>query len=321
MDAPLFLVPELVRRLWGGDTLPALLGVTPPPGDEPVAEAWLAYAGSVVAGGPHAGDTLQALAEAHGAQLLGAAAVARSGARVPLLAKLLDAGLELSVQVHPGDAYALRHHRESGHVGKTESWLVLHAEPDAEIVWGLARPAGVEEVRAAIRDGTLDELLRRVPVRPGDAVHNPAGTVHAVGAGSMIYELQQASDLTYRLWDHGRVGADGRPRELHLAHGLAVADLSAGGSPHPSPAYRPDGWITRATCPYYRLDETHVRSRLAAETDGEAMHVLTVLDGTPVLAWSGGRATLSAGRTAVLPAALGAYALEGSGHVVRGVPR
>jgi mannose-6-phosphate isomerase len=281
----------------------------------------LAYGDSVVAEGPHAGATLQALADAHGAKLLGTAPLARSGARVPVLAKLLDAAQDLSVQVHPGDAYAQRHHAQDGGFGKTESWLVLHAEADAEVVWGLTRPADAEEVRAAIRDGTLSVLLRRVHVRAGDAVHNPAGTVHAVGAGLMIYELQQASDLTYRLWDHGRVGADGRPRELHLTHGLAVADLSAQGAPHPSPVHRADGWTTRADCAYYRLDETQVRSRLAAETDGEAMHVLTVLDGAPVLAWSGGRTPMSAGGTAVLPAAMGAYALEGSGHVVRGVPR
>lgn len=162
--APLPLVPELKRRLWGGDRLPEWLRVPAPPGQEPVAEAWLAHGGSVVASGPDRGGTLAALAEERGADLLGHAAVRRYGRTMPLLVKFLDAGMELSVQVHPDDAYAAERHAGSGHLGKTESWLVLDAAEDAKVIWGFRRPVREAEVRDAISRGALAGMLREIDV-------------------------------------------------------------------------------------------------------------------------------------------------------------
>lgn len=327
---PLRLRPEYRRRLWGADGLPAWLGEPEPPGEEPVAEAWLAHGESRVVGGPFADARLADMIERHGPAIVGSAALARYGAVMPLLVKFLDAADDLSVQVHPDDAYAARRHPGSGHLGKTESWRVLRAEPGAEVIWGFERPVDETEVRAALAEDRLAALLRRVPVEEGDVVHNPAGTVHAVGAGLRIYELQQASDLTYRLWDHGRRGADGLPRELHVDDALAVADLSGRGEPHPQehPAAtsgRP--WTERVRCPFYLLEEATVDGVLDEATEPDAMHVITVLAGRFELsdgARSDAAATAMAlpeGATVLVPAATGPYRIAGRGTLVRGRPR
>ena len=334
------LAPELRRRLWGGDRLPAQLGLAPPPGDEPVGEAWLAYGESRVVDGPHAGRTFSQVVAERPEEVVGAASLARYGPIVPLLAKFLDAAKDLSVQVHPDDAHARTRHPGSGHLGKTESWRILRSAPGASVVWGFRRSVTRDELRAALDEGTVDELLRVLPVEAGDVVHNPAGTVHAVGAGIELYELQQASDLTYRLWDHGRVGADGRPRELHVDASLAVADLTSGGEPLAPATRGPDGWTTRVRCPYYRLDEAGAmvdherrdeardsgrpedvpaasRFSLAGDTNG-ALQLLTQVSGYATLQPTDGPdVVLEAGTTVALPAALGRYAVEGAGLLLR----
>lgn len=319
------LRPELRRRLWGGDRLAARLHVDPPEGDEPVGEAWLAYGGSRIDGGPHDGRTLaDVIADAPEA-IVGAASLARYGPIMPLLAKYLDAASDLSVQVHPDDDYALRRHPGSGHLGKTETWRILEADPAASVSWGFVRAVEEDEVRRGADDGRLAELLRQVPVRAGDVVHNPAGTVHAIGAGLTVYELQQASDLTYRIWDHGRRGADGRPRELHLDDALAVADRSGEGAPMPTATPGPDGWTTRAACPFYALDEAGAASTASASgidvvgaTDG-APHLITLVSGDARLEVEGGASErLDDRATWILPAALGRYRVRGDGFVLRG---
>jgi mannose-6-phosphate isomerase len=314
------LRPTFRRRLWGGDALAVWLGEPAPPGDEPVAEAWLAHGGSRVQGGPHDDATLDELIAGFGADLLGSAPLARHGPRMPLLAKFLDAADDLSVQVHPDDAAAARRHPAGDDLGKTESWRILGADPGARVAWGFARPVTEAEVRAALAGGRLDGLLRHVPVRAGDVIHNPAGTVHAVGAGLRLFELQQASDLTYRLWDYGRRGADGGARELHVDAALEVADLSGAGAPRPEPRPGPDGWTVRVACPYYRLEEVHLDGEAGGATDGTALHLLTVLEGDVEL--RAGRAALSLpeGATALLPAAIGRYRLDGRATLLRGRP-
>jgi len=140
--------------------------------------------------------------------------------RFPLLAKFIDARADLSVQVHPDDTYAQAH--EGGKLGKTECWYILRAEPGARVVYGLKRSSSVAEVRRAVEETQLDELLNAFEVHSGDVIFVPAGTVHAICSGVVLYELQEYSDVTYRLYDYGRIQANGRPRELHLERGLAL---------------------------------------------------------------------------------------------------
>src|SRR5690606_6241140 len=320
---PLPLRPRFVRRVWGGGALPDLLGSGDPadePGADPVGEAWLADGPSVVASGPLAGATVAELAARHGADLLGTVPVARYGRRLSLLVKLLDASAGLSVQVHPDDAYALEHEAASGHLGKTEAWYVLRSAPGAAVLRGFARDVTPDEVRAAAEDGTLTRLLRRVPVRKGDVVVNPAGTVHAVGAGLLLYEVQQSSDLTCRLFDYGRVDASGEPRELHLDHALAVADMAAAPPSLPRPpAASPGRWRRLVERPEFVLDAVLLRpgADAAGATSPASCQVLTAVSGTATLAAGGEVLRLATGGTALLPAALGSYELSGDGEVLR----
>lgn len=331
--APFPLRPELRRRPWGGERLVALwpgAAAEREPGIGPFGEAWLAGPGSRVAAGPRAGATLDDLAADLGPALLGTSPHARYGARFPLLAKVLDAAEPLSLQVHPDDAYALRHEAASGHLGKTEAWWVLEAAAGATLWWGFARPTERAEVERAAATGSLAALLRRLPATPGDVVVNPAGTVHGLGAGVTVFEIQQASDLTYRLDDHGRVGPDGRPRELHLARGLEVADLEPGGRPAPPPRPSGEGRVEVARTHAFVLESVRPPARTSTGPRECALwsvgagscelltHLPASVDTAPGrLVWSGGEATLAAHTTWLLPAGLGEVELMGGGPYAR----
>jgi len=321
---PLLLRPHLYRRLWGGSRLAAWLGGRGDlplggPEGEPVGEAWLLDASSLVLNGPRAGETLGVVAAAAKVDLVGETALRRYGARVPLLAKFIDAAQDLSVQVHPDDGYALREHAGSGHLGKAEAWFFLDSSPGASVLRGFRRHVTQDEVRRAVADGRLEDLMHRVPVSRGSVVVNPAGTVHAVGAGCFLFEIQQASDLTYRLFDYGRLAADGRARELHLDRALAVADLSGGPLP-PNPARAlGDGFTRLVTLPEFVLDHKVVVSSEAREyrTERRSLEVLVSVRGELVVSGGGVEARLPEGGAVVLPAALGAYRLAGEGEVLR----
>uniref|UniRef100_E6PI03 Mannose-6-phosphate isomerase (Phosphomannose isomerase) (PMI) (Phosphohexomutase) (Modular protein) n=1 Tax=mine drainage metagenome TaxID=410659 RepID=E6PI03_9ZZZZ len=219
---PLRLDPVLTPAIWGGESLVRLYGKRGDP-NERIGESWECWEGSRVADGPLAGNTISSLRTSLGARLMGDLDVDRV---FPILTKFIDARDWLSVQVHPTDAYARRVEHQP--FGKTECWFVLHAEPNAEIVLGWTRDTSREEYERRVADGTLGELLRRVPVRTGDAFYLPSGTLHAIGPGIVVYETQQTSDLTYRIFDWNRLGSDGKPRELHVAKAADVLNYRAG---------------------------------------------------------------------------------------------
>lgn len=213
--SPFRLQPTFSTRTWGRRDLapwfPASALPAATEGSDPIGEAWLTGPQSTVAEGPHAGQTLASLAQTEGEALLGSFAEA---AEFPLLVKLLFPNDKLSVQVHPNDAEAkaLGEGR-----GKTECWYVLEADPGATVACGLQHGITVDHLKASIADGSMERLLNHLPVSAGDLVFVDAGTVHAIGPGVTILEIQQTSDITYRLFDYGR------PRELHLEKGLAVS--------------------------------------------------------------------------------------------------
>ncbi|MEA2663360.1 MAG: mannose-6-phosphate isomerase [Candidatus Eremiobacteraeota bacterium] len=219
--SPYRLEPKLAPALWGGDALVTRYGK---PGDpsQPLGESWECWDENPVAAGPLAGRTLGALRAELGTALTGPL---DPGRIFPVLTKLIDARQALSVQVHPDDAYAQRVEGQPN--GKTECWYILACEPGAELVLGWARDTSRAEYERRVADGTLAEILRRVPVRPGEAYHLPAGTLHAIGAGIQLFETQQASDLTYRIFDWNRVGPDGKPRQLHVEKAADVLDYRA----------------------------------------------------------------------------------------------
>lgn len=219
---PLIFHPRLKPRPWGGRALVKLYQ-KPLPAGEKVGESWEISDrpgdAGVIANGPLAGRDLRWLMEHHGPAVLG---VARSAAgRFPLLVKILDAREVLSVQVHPPATVAAR----LGGEPKTELWYVTRAGPTARLWVGLKAGITRAEFERRIRDGTVAEALHQIPVRAGDAMFLPSGRVHALGADLVIFEIQQNSDTTYRVFDWNRIGPDGRPRELHLEAALASIDF------------------------------------------------------------------------------------------------
>jgi len=220
---PFTFQPRFKDRVWGGRHLARLYN-KPLPAGQPIGESWEITDRpgdiSVITNGPLAGTDLHWLVENHRAELLGDAKL--QGDRFPLLIKLLDAREKLSLQVHPPADKAT----ELGGEPKTEMWFIADAEPGAELYVGLKRGVKRAEFESRIQDGSVAECFHRVPVKAGDAMFLPSGRVHAIGAGLVIFEIQQNSDTTYRVFDWNRVGLDGKPRELHVQQSLASIDFN-----------------------------------------------------------------------------------------------
>ena len=316
---PLTFKPVLRDYVWGGRRLETLYGRTLPP-EGPVAESWEisghANGPSVVESGFWQGHTLpQVLAEL-GADLVGnRAAWALRRGRFPLLVKILDAAQHLSVQVHPPDDYALLH--ENGELGKTEMWYVLHAQPGAEIVLGTQPGTTPKMLRQAIAHNTLESYLRRLPVRVGDAIFIPAGTLHALLAGLLVIEVEQNSDTTYRVYDWGRLGADGQPRPLHVEKSLAVINFHDAPPDvcRPMPAAAAPG-ITRhelCRCQYFVVEKVQLGpgALFQGHTNGQTLEMWGTLEGQAELSWEGGtELDLPTIRFCLIPASLGSFSLH-----------
>ena len=212
---PLLFQPVFKERIWGGRELERLYAKKIPAG-QPIGESWEISDrpgdASVIAHGPLAGQDLRWLMEHHAAKILGGAKPAAAG-RFPLLCKILDAREKLSLQVHPPAGRAA----ELAGEPKTEMWYIADAAPDASLYVGLKRGVTRAEFERKISDGSVADCFHRIPVRAGDTMFLPSGRVHAIGDGLVIFEIQQNSDTTYRVFDWNRVGLDGRPRELHVA--------------------------------------------------------------------------------------------------------
>lgn len=212
--------------LWGGDKLVAFKGL--PACDEPIGESWELSAvpghESVVMGGEDDGLTLSQLVQRYGADLVGEDVYRRYGDSFPLLIKLIDAKRDLSIQVHPDDDMAQRRH---GSFGKNEMWYILDADEGATIATGFKRPITPEEFDRHLAEGTILDVVNRDVSHPGDVFYIPAGMIHAIGAGNLLAEVQQSSDITYRVWDYNRRDADGNLRELHTSQAREALDYNA----------------------------------------------------------------------------------------------
>jgi mannose-6-phosphate isomerase len=222
--SPLIFQPIFKERVWGGREIEKLYEKKLPPGKR-IGESWeisdRPNDESVVANGPFTGKNLRWLMENHGKEILGDAK-AVVGNRFPLLCKILDAREKLSLQVHPPADKAA----ELGGEPKSELWYVAHAGPDAELLAGLKRDVTRVEFEKKVSDGSVADYFHRIPVRAGDAMFLPSGRVHAIGAGVVIFEIQQNSDTTYRVFDWNRPGLDGKPRELHVEQSLACINFN-----------------------------------------------------------------------------------------------
>ena len=310
---PMRLRPAFKDNLWGGDRLKK--DYHKQTDMTPLAESWELSChkdgSSFIENGPYAGmslaDYVKTFPEAAGTR-------AQAFPAFPILFKLIDAKDNLSVQVHPDDAYALR---VEGEYGKTEMWVVLDCQPGAKLVYGFRKPVTKEEFRAHIQENTLMELVNEVEVHKGDVFFIQSGTLHAIGKGIVIAEIQQNSDTTFRVYDYNRLGADGKPRQLHLERAAEVMNYApmyrAADTLPPCP---PDGVQEVLTCEYFRVRRAEVETRIPLATDGESFTHLMCVRGEGNIVCGGKVYPFRQGDSYFLPAALGEYAVEGDGSLV-----
>jgi mannose-6-phosphate isomerase len=296
---PYVIEPKVVPAIWGGDALVKRFGK---PGDAnaKLGESWECWDANRLSDGQLAGKTIADLRAQLGASFLGNLDPA---AIFPVLTKIIDAQDALSVQVHPDDAYAQRVEHQPN--GKTECWYVLDAKPGAELVLGWNRDTSREEYERRVADGTLGELLRRFPVHAGQAFYLPAGTLHAIGAGIVVFETQQASDLTYRIFDWNRVDAAGEPRELHVQKAADVLDYrQSHAGPIEELDYELDG-VARTACiadANFIVEKLHLADTWSSlPTEGRPLIFMT-LDQPIEVRCASGAAQLHAYQTVLLAA-------------------
>lgn len=300
LNSFLKLTPSYRDYVWGGERLR--------PGHYPTAEAWVVWEGDVIESGPLAGKTLGEAAEEYGDALLGAKATSRTGKRFPLLIKLLDCAEWLSLQVHPDNQLAVEL-EGPGQFGKTEAWHILGAEPDAKLIAGLKPNTPSEQLAESIRNGTVIDHVQYVNVRQGDTVFMPAGTLHALGPGLLVYEVQQTSDWTYRVYDWGRPATEKRPLHIEKSIRATRADFTAPIIPPPATG---DG--TRHVlieCEYFTLELLSETSKsIDLDTAGETFHAITLIEGKAVLKAGEEQVELDKFQTAVVPAQVGSYEFQ-----------
>lgn len=298
------LRPQYHARVWGGQHLK-----TVPEGETPIGEAWAVFDGNQVEGGPFEGRTVEDVLAELGDTFLGRGVLGRFGGRFPLLIKLLDCKEWLSVQVHPNDEQARKLVGE-GEFGKTEAWHFLKTERGAKILAGVKEGTTPGALAGAIRGGTIMDVADEQAVKAGDTVFIAAGTLHALGPGTLLYEVQQSSDTTYRVYDWDRPESAGR--KLHLEESVKVtrADLSA--EVLPLPRLGAAEAATVAECPYFRLEVAEIEAgeRLESHTHGQSLHALTVKSGQVELETA--HETLSIGplETVLISAHTGPYVLR-----------
>src|SRR5512134_3729987 len=294
------LTPAYRDYVWGGDRLR--------PGQSPTAEAWVVWEEDPIESGPLAGQTLGEVASEFGEALLGLKAVRQTGTRFPLLIKLLDCAQWLSVQVHPNDEQAMEL-EGPGQFGKTEAWHILEAKPDATLIAGLKPGTSPDTLARSIREGSVIDHARYVPVKAGDTVFMPAGTLHALGPGLLVYEVQQTSNWTYRVYDWGRPATEKRPLHIEKSIRVTRADFTAPVISLPPLA---DGTRSKLVqCDYFTLETlSGAANKISLDTQGESFHAITVIEGKAALQANGEQVELDRFQTAVVPARVGEYRFQ-----------
>ncbi|HTV63669.1 MAG TPA: type I phosphomannose isomerase catalytic subunit [Verrucomicrobiae bacterium] len=302
---PIIFHPIFKERVWGGREMEKLFGKKLPPG-KPIGESWEISDRpgdeSIVQNGGFAGKSLRWLMENFPRELIGDAKTA-AGKRFPLLCKILDAREKLSLQVHPPAAKA------SGMGGepKTEMWFIAQAAPGAELYAGLKQGVTAAEFERKISDGTVADCFHRIPVRAGDAMYLPSGRVHAIGAGLVIFEIQQNSDTTYRVFDWNRVGLDGRPRELHIEQSLASIDFNdfepslAAGKPFDNGRVKSRPLVQN---PLFNVEYLEMKAGASGQLKPRKLQIVAVVGGQIKIQQSSGTLELRAGQFCLVPAIL-----------------
>lgn len=305
LNFPMRCRPLMKPKIWGGRGLERILGKTLPP-DEPIGESWevadVPQGTSSIADGPLAGLSLREVMERFGEQLT----PGRQAGEFPLLVKFLDAQDDISIQVHP-DADVCRQLYPSER-SKNETWLVVHVEPGGAVLHGVREGVALDEICARIADGSIMQIMRRIDVRPGDVIHLPAGTLHALLRGVMLLEVQEPSDSTFRVYDHDRPGQNGRPRDLHIEQALRSLHIEQAAAARIVPEPERHEWGTRELLidiRPYRMERLTLTGEMRWEAQaGRGASVIVVMEGDLALTWAGGDAALTLGEAFIVPPAV-----------------
>jgi mannose-6-phosphate isomerase len=310
---PMTFAPVYKDYMWGGDAIPTLYHRDATV--HPCAESWEITdrpdGMSVVKNGPLSGTTLRQLMDDMGRDLTGTASANGPGTAFPLLIKIIDAKQRLSLQVHPDDQDAIR----MGSEAKSEAWYVLNAQPGSRIYAGLAPGTSQSDFEQALRTERLEDVLNSIPAIPGHAIFIPGGCTHAIGEGCLLLEIQQNSNTTYRVYDWGRVGTDGLPRQLHMEQALEVikwnTPLPVLVSPEPdaSPGSEPAGPLHVLSCPYFTISSMKLSSSEHHSNDGQSFHAFFTITGTADFDGYGHSISAPAGTSVLIPAAVAEYSI------------
>ena len=306
---PLSFEPLFQYRMWGGNKLQKELGKKI--NEENIGESWelsaVSKAETEVAQGPLKGQKLSTLISEYKGQLVGQKIWEQYGKEFPLLIKFIDARLPLSVQVHPNDAWAREKHNS---FGKNEMWFIMQADPGAELILGFENALSPETFESALEAGTLDSFLHKEPVSAGDAFYIPTGLVHAIGGGILLVEIQQTSDITYRMYDFNRVDSlTGSPRELHTDMALSVADFNKKESAktYSKEINQPN---TLINSPYFSTNYFSLQGELNRDYQTmDSFVILIGLEGQCSLTFQKTTYPLEKGTVILLPAAIGSVSL------------
>ena len=295
--------PLLKQTLWGGDRIKSFKQIDTPL--DHIGESWelsgVAGNETVVAEGPHKGKALNQLVAEMKEQLVGRDNYQRYGDCFPLLFKFIDAHDDLSIQVHPDDETA---HRQGKPRGKTEMWYVLPSAPDAHLLSGLSRAITPEEYKQRVADNTVTDVLARYKVQEGDVFFIPAGRIHAIGAGCMVAEIQQTSDVTYRIYDYNRRDAEGNPRQLHTQEASESIDYKVCDDYRTAYEPRKNKPVQLVSCPFFTTTLYDLDDLMMIDySDFDSFVVLMAVAGSGTLTPAGGEpVSLRAGETVLLPA-------------------
>jgi mannose-6-phosphate isomerase len=309
---PFRLVRRYESRLWGGNQLATWLNLTDAP--TPLAETWEVYNDNRISDGALAGQTLRQAVIIHGADLVGTRSLQRYGHEFPLLAKFIDANQPLSVQVHPDDAYAHRYEAASGFHGKTEAWHIIATSGHNDVIHGLTHAISRDEYAHAIATDTLAPLLRHIPVAAGDTVFVPAGTIHAINAGILLFEIQQTSDLTYRVYDYARRDANGALRELHIPQAIAVSHTAAPLPAITTPVVRGPGHVELVRSDFFVMEKISAATATTWQRPADSFQIITVIDGAATLDVADHHYVLHCGDSLVIPACTITYTITPQPH-------
>ena len=300
---PLHLKAEVKAKIWGGRNLEKILGKALP-ANELIGETWEAWEGCAIENGARRGETVAGLIERDASGILGT-----EGAlgKFPLLFKFIDAQDDLSVQVHPDDAAARA--MEHQPFGKTEAWYILRAEPGARLVYGFNRDYARAQIAALIRENKMVDALAFVSVQAGDVIFVPAGTVHAIGKGIVLAEIQQNSDTTYRFYDWNRASQD---RALHIEQSLNVAEFAHIANPRIAPLTIPHAQFDQTflvACRYFAFELLTLRGQTAPLVTHECFRIVTVIEGEAEIHFDNQIVAAKRGETFLIPARLAQFAL------------